>query len=353
LYSFVFASLLIGYLRTRACNPGYRVWSWIFPHIVWLNLHAGFLVGAGMYFIDVCERFVRGMAYRRMLCLGLIMIMAIGLNPYGWHYFGYLARAVPLARPLVHEWDPIWRIDLNHQLLFWTAILVAIYAFTFKVNRQFLGWPLILVTALEAARHERMLPFFGIVWFIHMPQFLSNTPLGAFMQATWTRRSKFIQGLAVAILIFFGSLWLRNDPFTLQVPSVPQAGNPTGLCYPVEVVDYVSQLATEAPIRMVVPFDVGGYISWHLYPKVLVSIDGRYEVAYPSRVAMENWDLYHASDEAMPQIRRDDVDAVLVPNSLPLKKRMDSEVEFVPVVSGASFTLYLRGSEPANKSPKD
>ncbi len=41
--------------------------------------------------------------------------------------------------------------------------------------------------------------------------------------------------------------------------------------------------------NLIVPFDWGSYALWHLFPQCRVSIDGRYDTAYPSEVLQDHW----------------------------------------------------------------
>jgi hypothetical protein len=64
---------------------------------------------------------------------------------------------------------------------------------------------------------------------------------------------------------------------------------PVGI-YPVREVDVLEQAGVEGNVA--VPFHHGSYVSWRLYPKVKVSMDGRYEAAYPESSFKMNQDFF-------------------------------------------------------------
>lgn len=62
-----------------------------------------------------------------------------------------------------------------------------------------------------------------------------------------------------------------------------------------------------------VPFTAGAYVSWKLYPAVRVSLDERYEVAYPTQWIEEVVAFYNADPGWETTLTRYATDAVLVP----------------------------------------
>jgi hypothetical protein len=63
------------------------------------------------------------------------------------------------------------------------------------------------------------------------------------------------------------------------------------------------------------PFEAGAYVSWKLYPRVKVSLDSRFEVAYPIESVKENIAFYQASENWQDMLKRYPTDAILIPRS--------------------------------------
>jgi len=58
--------------------------------------------------------------------------------------------------------------------------------------------------------------------------------------------------------------------------------------YPTQAADFIRRNRIRG--NTAVPFDWGEYFIWKLYPKVRVSIDGRFTTAYPSEVIHDDWE---------------------------------------------------------------
>ena len=96
MYSFVGLALLLIFLdRDRA---GHRRWllAWLPLFVLWLNLHAGFLVGAGLFAVHWVEQLLRRQPHWHLLLTGLVMLGLIGNR--GW--VGS-APSGPFSRPKV------------------------------------------------------------------------------------------------------------------------------------------------------------------------------------------------------------------------------------------------------------
>ena len=117
MYSYLLTGLLLwGFDRDRT---GDRRWLigllLLFP--LWVNLHGGCLVGAGLVGAHWHEPLLRRQPHRHLLAVGLSLIPLTLLNPWGWHYHSYLARAITMKWPLIGEWAPLWAAGELHHLL--------------------------------------------------------------------------------------------------------------------------------------------------------------------------------------------------------------------------------------------
>lgn len=337
--SFVLTALLIGFLYLPNVSRGRRIYLWLPIHVLWLNIHAGFLVGCGLYFLAFCERLLRREPVKHMLVAGVCMAGLIVVNPYLWHYYGYLFHAVRLPRPLIGEWQPVWMTPLVSQCLFYTSLVVAVYAIV--RGRSRVGLLLLVATVVQAVRHERMLIFFVIVWFIYLPLWLSGTRLGREMESAWHRRQAFALVFSGVVSILFAAMWLRSDPFRLNLPSERTAANEL-VVYPVQALEFLEAFAPKGrELRLVVPFELGAYISWRCWPEVLVSCDSRYEVAYPPEHIDENYDLYFARVNWTQILARLECDAIVVPKHYPLFRRIQGIEKWQKTYEDHSLGIFV------------
>jgi hypothetical protein len=129
--------------------------------------------------------------------------------------------------------------------------------------------------ALASVLHVRFAPLLGMVIVV---------TLGGSWEAVFQkRRHAFAVAAMVLTLGLVGTggavAWLRRD-LSLRM-SVPLDR------YPVAAVE---RLKSESG-NLAVFFNWGEFALYHLYPGILVSIDGRYETVYPEEVVRANWDF--------------------------------------------------------------
>jgi hypothetical protein len=154
----------------------------------------------------------------------------------------------------------------------------------------------------------------------------------------------------------FGVLGLgyacRNRFWQLRVPTDTAQASEGVPIYPAGAVDYLAEHGFRG--NLVVPFDVGAYVSWRLYPSVRVSIDSRYEVAYPPAAAEDAVRLY-ALEPGWEGVLAgyEGRDAVLVPWWSRLGSGLESPAQRLAsgpwrrVYADGAYSLYLTDSAAA------
>ncbi len=88
------------------------------------------------------------------------------------------------------------------------------------------------------------------------------------------------------------------------------------------------------------PFTTGAFVSWKLFPAVKVSIDGRFEVAYPPGTLAENHAFYQAELGWLETLDKYPTDLVLVPTNLPLAAAMSLAEGWQRVYADDAFELH-------------
>ena len=91
-----------------------------------------------------------------------------------------------------------------------------------------------------------------------------------------------------------------------------------------------------------VPFSNGAFVSWNLYPQVKVSIDSRYEVAYPPGSIEASFDFYDAKDGWQQTLESHGTDAVLVPNFKPIRSELDLLDDWHLLYSDPMFSVFTK-----------
>jgi hypothetical protein len=315
--------------------------SWVIPwlalYVLWLNFHGGFVAGLVLFWLHTIEQAARGKPAIHLVLAGIAMVALIAANPYGYHYFPYLWRALRLDRSLVSEWLPLWAGGVQTVAPFAVSVLVLAYGLARRRLRNSPGWLLVLFTAWAALRHQRHLSIYAVVWLCHVPALIEPTRLGAMLHTFWTRRLAPVAlwGLVTA----FGCVAVvRQRPWQVSLPANP--GEHALFLYPVGAVDYLRESGFRGDLM--VPFEVGAFVTWNLHPAVKVSFDGRFEAAYPEDALAQNVSLYDGGPGWRELLTRYPTDAVLVPRDAVLATKLAEDGSWPLAYEDDAYEVYVR-----------
>jgi hypothetical protein len=332
---FTLLFLMLQMLLQQSDWQGRRSWiiGWAVLYVVWLNMHAGFVVGIAMLFFHVVERWLvewwpdrswKGvrMAYDKLWHhFLLIPILAFGIliNPWGTLYAPYLVRAILMPRPTMLEWQPLWMTHDSVTALTAFGLSVLALGYVAKNRRwtRLRGWLFCCLAAYMALKHLRHGSIFAIVWMATMPGWITPTAFGrstiAFFLGCRTTaiRCSIVGSIACLVFICLHPLWKATLP----------ADDPNGaMVYPVAAVDYLQRRGFTG--RMMTPFASGAYVSWRSFPAIKVSIDGRYEVAYREDVLPKHNRFYLAEPGWQEVLEEYSADLVLVQANCPVMEQL-------------------------------
>jgi len=318
-------------------------WLLIWPplHLIWLNLHGGFVVGLGILFLHGSERSLRGKriawAYLGTLavCLALIPV-----NPYGWAYLPFLGKSLTMPRPQINEWQPLWvsPFFLGSYLI---TIVLLLYCIVKLRPRRMADLVILLFAVAMALWHIRHISLYATIWLAMVPTYVQQTPLAETLRQIWQRWSGRIvalyalAGLICLIIALPQRPWLARLPATLA-----DRRNGSHILYPTGAVDFFRQNHIQA--NVLAPFELGGYLSWELSPDIKVAVDGRYEVAYSPNLVEEFFRFYAARPGWQDTLRRYPPDLVLIPRGWPLSRPFAQIPGWTIAYQDQVFTLYRR-----------
>jgi hypothetical protein len=226
------------------------------------------------------------------------------INPYGLRFWRYLIPALlhPRARiaefrpPPLFAWDDFW----GFRLMFAVAI-IAVTAGWRRVSRpNFPGLIVLAATALMGGHSRRHGPFFGAA---------ALAFVGPYAQAALkapAARLKFNPLFGVGIL-YVGIAFFVAVKFIPDASLQPLA--PIGED-PVREADILALAGARG--NLATPFAWGSYLSWRLYPNIKISMDGRYETAYPESTFALNNDFFDHQADWFRLCRQYKVDYVIL-----------------------------------------
>jgi len=329
-YSFFLAALLLWLLELDREENRKWILPWLLIFPAWINLHAGFVVGIGFVALHLAEEAYSRRPWRHLLWLTLGMSAETLANPYGIAYFAYLRHALFMPRPFSPEWNSVLTLGTNSSAAFGMALLVAAYAVIAGRSGSVDGISILLVTTIEGALHRKLLPLFAIAWLCYVPSYLGATNAGNWWARFCERRLRFCAvawGVFACVCLFVA---VRQKPWQIVVPQP---------LYPVGPVQYLAEQKFSG--NVLVPFRLGAYVSWKLYPSVKVSLDSRYEVAYSDVVMKKIFDFYEAQADWPSTLAVYPTDLVLVPKDAPVSGLIQT-VDWHLVYSDRQFALYAR-----------
>ena len=303
----LFAALL--FLLNRIYRGERAADVWLLPLLfaLWVNLHGGWLVGAGVLVLFVTTAMVdRSFAGNRAMLLTASVVAAAATlaNPYGPAMLGFLGETVRPARADIVEWQPMSGLPWV-ALGFWAIpAAIAIVAILRRGRSIPLAWLVItIVLGIGAFRVARLVGFFSLVVGFLIAPFIWGEPVAERNSDRPRDRIAPVIGYAV-ILVVAVLLFGRRIP--ANAPWLPEP----------EAVTFVQRHQLSG--KMLTWFDYGQYAIWHLSPSVRVSMDGRRETVYSEMMRGLHWEIYGNGPRALENVARLAPDSIWLPLKSPV-----------------------------------
>jgi len=371
--SALFTALYLYVLEKESREESRRLWLLPLFHLAWANMHGVAAVGIVLVLIyasaecwSLCGPLPQGWKaaatpsrrrLKRLLTAAAACFAVSIINPYGlrevayaWGQFAWVASdAHPVAR-LLGELKP----SLSPSLAIHPLSYFSLWAFTlltassFVLNRRQLRLGSLLVYCaffyLFVSSFRNSILFAIVATPLATENFmvalaeLKAAPPKRLGLSTGLRAGGclcsviFLTVLAVASGAYYR--WDRGD-------YEPGVGVQRGF-YPEGTTQWLSK--TEFRGKLYNGAELGGYLIWHLHPKVPVFIDGRHEVYGP--VAAENALARGDPDAFLALARKHDISLALVRHADPVNQellaRLASEADWRLVDYDFASVLFLR-----------
>ena len=335
LYTVLALAMLLACLESDRRGGRRWVLPWLLVWVVWVNLHAGFVVGGLFLAVHAVEQWWRGHRVAHLAAALGAMAVLVAVNPYGPRYYPYLAHALTMNRRLIVEWGPLWSAALPAVVVTLVSMVIALMALGRTGLRQAPGWPLLVLSAAAALQSQRHVSIYALVWFTQVPALISRETLGDLLERVLQRWGTVLWSLLLIAGIIAG---VRVRPWDAPVAESVSARQP--YAYPVGPIEYLQQLQFEG--NLLVPFEMGAYVSWKTDGRVKVSIDSRFEVAYPATLLAEHLDFFYAAPDWHAMLERYPHDLVLVERDMPVGPLMRSQPGWKLVYEDDTFLVFAR-----------
>ena len=258
---------------------------------LWVNLHGGFLMGWALLVIVVTWKTLAHFVFgRKNKDLGplwlwfLVTSAATLLNPYGYQLLVFLYKTLSLRRQ-ISEWNRVPILDMSYLNLKLLALLFLATLWVKPKQRQ--GWEVagIAMTLIASLRHERHMPFLGIMiapYLVFRLSTLISEIQTRFPKLTLAKVSQNLVTILLGIIVAYQAYngIHRYAMANCRIIVDPQT-------YPVAAVRFLK--ANQIKGNLLLAFDWGEHAIWHLYPNCMVSIDGRFRTVYPESVIQDHF----------------------------------------------------------------
>lgn len=286
---------------------------------LWANFHGGWIVGGGVIVLWTAGLLLGGRAERRDVpahaAAGAAALAATLLNPHGVALLAFLRTTVGFGRADIVEWQPVYLVGRNVFALWLAVAVMAAAGVVHSIRtRSSPGRALaILALAVASFRVNRLLAFFGLATLFLYGAVLLSVLSRRAAEARRPRPAAAIVAVAVSLILIAGSsriLGVHASCVAIDPRATPEAG----------AVQFFKAHASRG--RLLVWFDWGEYALWHLAPDLLVSVDGRRETVYSSRVQDEHLRFYFDAPGGADLPRELGANYIWIPKTLPAVDRM-------------------------------
>lgn len=364
MFTVFFLIVLINLLESY--RSGHRRVAWLWPPLMacWMNIHGGFVVGCGLYLWYTIESTLRTTTsavwgqeaplcgrlsrfafsvseHRHLWSAGILSLPCLMLNPYGWEYISYLVSALRMPRPRISEWAPLWSAGVGAMLAWSLLIGLLCYVLCAKQGtrkRELTNIVFLVVAAAMTLRHARHGSLLAVLAIAYVPSYLMGSSLGLHFTALFRRYA--VAAVPMLALLAMTLLWQATQRSFWRV-RLPTTDATAPFHYPAGAVQYLADIRFAG--RVMTSFTDGAYVSWQLFPRCLVSMDGRYEAAYPDGAAESNADFYAALPGWREYLTKTKPDAVLVSKRAPVYRHLTADRQsagWVCCYDDAGFAIF-------------
>jgi hypothetical protein len=308
-HAFTYCFFGVTLLCLEAIRDGKKWAAFTLPLVmlVWTNVHGGCVAGLGTIGVYAGWALLTRQHFKTFLLVALASFAATFVNPQGAKFWTVLLPAVLHPRARITEWLPLplWGNDpfIAFRLLFVIVLLLLAWTWRGTEKKSWPGLVMLMITAVLGWRSRRHAPFFAVTTLAFVAPFLATALAG------WAERFRrriqpavAVAALHGAVAIYAAMAFLPRASFEVLAP----IGHD-----PVREMDILSLAEVEG--NLATPFGWGSYCAWRLHPRVKISMDGRYEAAFPESTFAMNNDFYDKRGTNWDRLLRDfDVDFVLL-----------------------------------------
>jgi hypothetical protein len=332
---------------------------WLLPAmmVIWVNLHAGFLLGlvlcaifwcgalwcwqtTAQTFDDTLLRLACGKRLRDLSAITLLCFGATFVNPYGWalhrHIFSYLRN--PFLMDHIEEFQS----PNFHQLAprcFLALLLVTFAALAVRKRALKKSELLLLLFAIYAGLFaSRNIPVASILLVLVVGPLLPPIPVFSKFSTRMTAVDSTLRGHIWIILaiIFVLLVDFNGGRFAGKVLANAHF-DPRRM--PVAAVDHLQTMGISDPV--LTPDFWGGYVIYRLYPRTKIILDDRHDL-YGEQILASYLKMYRGQPGWDDFLRDHDVTCVLMPRNAAISAVLSQAPGWKSVYSDDLAIMFIK-----------
>jgi hypothetical protein len=244
-----------------------------------VNMHGGYALEVLVLWILTVSSFLQGKSWRLLAVVSVLSSLAPAATPYGFQTFAsYLVHALSMERPTISEWAALSQ-DLApfiRTVLIATPLLAGVVLALRRREWDLTALALLVFSFYCGFKHVRFVGFamltavvFGAAYFGRTVE-IARSKLK--FRMVMLERSLAVVGalMIVFMIIEIGAVSRQSESWRLSMRA-----------YPVQAVEWLRN--SGATGKLLVDFNNGSFALWRLYPRFLISMDGRYEEVYSNQ----------------------------------------------------------------------
>lgn len=372
LFSGLFFAVLLAYLlhfqEKKKVTPRALI-SLILIFILWANFHGGVATGLLLILLTaVADTLQEGIENRRwklspLWTLWLGCLLAVLVNPFGWHYFAALS---PVGGPMfayIDEWKPVWKSPVMDPVFTLTGAMLSVFALLAWLSNDKRRWAQGLwiltwiVLFISARRHMWM-------WALVSLAVLSANSSGVDSKIFWAalRGTDKTSGQTpapspliilmtrLAMAIFLIVCIFQQTPNAVRENWPPRA---TSRYLPEPAARRLLQVAKNR--RVFNDYEFSSYLQWRCggHPPLYIDLLN----AYPDRLLTEDYfGILKATPKGRNLLRDLKIDCVFLrrhgkkDGMAKLAAYLDKQPQWQRVYKAKDATIWMRAAKPTKKS---
>jgi hypothetical protein len=280
---FFIAITYYGFVQYRVNSIGRYLLLIPLTSVALVNMHGGYALQVVALWLLSAASLVQGKRWKLLAVVAMLSSLAPALTPYGFETFSnYLVHAVTMERASIPEWAPLYRdiVPFVRTLLIVVPLLTGIVLALRNRHRDLTALVLLGFSFYCGFSHVRFVGFAMLTALVFGPAYFGRTlellrdKLGSRLmrvERSFAAVSAFLLSVMVVQIVEAAT---RTESWRLNVRE-----------YPVQALEWLRNSGGSG--KLLVDFNNGSFALWRLYPRFLISMDGRYEEVYTNQSLQE------------------------------------------------------------------